>query len=44
MCDPLGTEFSRDPQRETELRMLMDPEVRTLLRQQKIELVSFREA
>lgn len=43
MCDPMGTEFSRNPQRETEMRMLMDPELKKLLQSQKIELVSFRD-
>lgn len=43
ICDPIGTEFSRDPQRETELRMLLDPELKNLLRSQKIQLVSFRD-
>lgn len=43
MCDPLGTEFSRDPQRETEMRMLLDPEMRSLFAQQKIELCSYRD-
>ena len=40
-CDPLGDEFSRDPQRETERNMLLDPELPALLRSRGIELIGF---
>lgn len=38
---PIGTDFDRDPQRQTELRMLTDPGVRAILAERKIELCSF---
>ena len=40
-CDPLGDEFSRDPQRETERNMLLDPDLPELLQSRGIELVGF---
>lgn len=40
---PTGTEFDLDPQRQTELQMLTNPEVRVLLKERKIELISFGE-
>lgn len=40
-CDPLGDDFSRDPQRETERNMLLDPELPGLLRSRGIELIGF---
>jgi predicted glycoside hydrolase/deacetylase ChbG (UPF0249 family) len=36
-----GTPFDLDPQRQTELNMLMEPEVPALLAELKIELISF---
>lgn len=36
-----GTTFDLDPQRQTELNMLLDPELPALLAERKIELVSF---
>ncbi len=40
---PIGSEFDRDPQRQTEFQMLTNPEVPGLLRERKIELISFRD-
>jgi len=38
-----GTPFDLDPQRQTELRMLLDPTIRDLCAERKIELISFSE-
>lgn len=38
---PIGTPFDLDPQRQTELQMLMNPDVRPLLKERKIELISY---
>ncbi|TSC57801.1 MAG: hypothetical protein Greene041619_966 [Candidatus Peregrinibacteria bacterium Greene0416_19] len=38
---PIGSDFDRDPQRQTELRMLCDQSVRPLLTERKIELCSY---
>jgi predicted glycoside hydrolase/deacetylase ChbG (UPF0249 family) len=38
-----GDKFDLDPQRQTELRMLLDETIPALLKQQKIELISFGE-
>jgi chitin disaccharide deacetylase len=40
-CDPSGDAFSRDPQRETERNMLLDPESHSFARNKGIELISF---
>ena len=40
-CDPLGDDFSRNPQRETERNMLLDPELPAFIRSRGIELVGF---
>lgn len=40
---PIGTEFDRHPQRQTELMMLTDPAVRSMLAERKIELISYRD-
>lgn len=40
-CDPSGDDFSRDPQRETERNMLLDPDLPALLQSRGIELISF---
>jgi predicted glycoside hydrolase/deacetylase ChbG (UPF0249 family) len=40
-CDPLGDDFSRDPQRETERNMLLDPELPAYLGSRGIELIGF---
>ncbi|MEK7562808.1 MAG: ChbG/HpnK family deacetylase [Patescibacteria group bacterium] len=40
-CDPLGDDFSRDPQRETERNMLLDPELPGMLRSRGIELMGY---
>ncbi len=39
---PMGMPFDLDPQRETELRMLLDEELPFYLKEQRIELTSFR--
>jgi predicted glycoside hydrolase/deacetylase ChbG (UPF0249 family) len=36
-----GTPFDLDPQRQTELRMLLDPSIKDLLAEKKIELCSY---
>lgn len=38
---PIGSPFDMDPQRQTELQMLTNPDVPALLRERKIELISF---
>ena len=38
---PIGSDFDRDPQRQTELAMLTNPDMRTLLQERKIELISY---
>ncbi len=38
---PIGSPFDLDPQRQTELQMLTNPEVPGLLKERKIELISF---
>ncbi len=38
---PIGSDFDLDPQRQTELQMLMNPDVPRLLRERKIELISY---
>ncbi len=38
---PIGTPFDLDPQRQTELQMLTNPDVRPLLKERKIELISY---
>ncbi len=40
---PIGTPFDLDPQRQTELQMLTNPDVRVLLKERKIELISYRD-
>ena len=42
-CDPLGDDFSRNPQRETERNMLLDPELPGLLQSRGIELCSYND-
>lgn len=42
-CDPSGEAFDRDPQRETERNMLLDPEMRAHLKSRGVELVSYHE-
>ncbi len=39
-----GTPFDLDPQRQTELRMLTDPSIPELLREKKVELISWNES
>jgi chitin disaccharide deacetylase len=36
-----GTPFDLDPQRQTELRMLLDPSIKDVLKERKIELISY---
>ncbi|NOS66897.1 MAG: ChbG/HpnK family deacetylase [Candidatus Peribacteraceae bacterium] len=38
---PIGTPFDLDPQRQTELQMLTNPDVPVLLKERKIELISY---
>lgn len=38
-----GTPFDLDPQRQTELRMVTDESIRTLLNGQKVQLISYRD-
>ncbi len=40
---PYGLPFDIDPQRQTELRMLLDETIPALLKTQKIELISYRD-
>lgn len=40
-ADPEGDEFGKDPQRETECNMLLDPELPGLLMSRGIELISY---
>jgi predicted glycoside hydrolase/deacetylase ChbG (UPF0249 family) len=42
-CDPNGDDFSKDPQRETERNMLLDPALPALLQQRGITLCSYSE-
>lgn len=41
MCDPMGDDFSRDPQRETERNMLLDPDMRSYIKSRGVELIGF---
>lgn len=38
---PIGSPFDLDPQRQTELAMMMNPELPALLQERKIELISY---
>ena len=40
---PIGSDFDLDPQRQTELQMLTNPDLRAVLNERKIELISFRD-
>lgn len=40
---PVGTPFDLDPQRQTELQMLTNPDVPALLKERKIDLISYRD-
>ncbi len=40
---PIGSDFDLDPQRQTELAMLTNPDVRIVLQERKIELCSFED-
>lgn len=40
---PYGLPFDIDPQRQTELRMLIDESIPELLKTQKVELISYRD-
>lgn len=37
----IGSDFDRDPQRQTELQMLTQPDVPELLKERKVELISY---
>ena len=42
-CDPVGEAFEKDPQRETERNMLLDPELPAFIRGRGIELVGYED-
>lgn len=42
-CDPTGETFEKDPQRETERNMLLDPELPAFIRGRGIELIGYGE-